>query len=113
MEQQKKEKTELEIWLESSSLPEESQNLRRKIESICRTIENLSSKKLNLELEIKTQKKVLARKRLELKKRSKTNQVRIQARLESTGDEKEPKEVQELARIDQKLLRESASILEE
>lgn len=100
--------------LEASGLPEEGQNLRRKIDSIIRTIENLQAKKVNLEFEIKTQKRVLNRKRLELKRVHKSQTSKLKVTLEeefldlTCGED--PAIVE---KIDQALLRESAKILEE
>lgn len=108
------EQNELDLILEESSLKEDSKNLRRKIDSICRTIENLSAKKLNIEAEIRTQKKVLVRKRNELKKRSKSNQTRINFRLESSEiSSPVPEEIKKIQQLDQRLLRESSRLLEE
>lgn len=106
-------KEELNLLLEESKLPVDAQNLRRKTDSILRTIESLSAKKISIELEIKQQKRVLARKRLELKRRSKSNQVRLKAALESAGITEMPKENSEILKLDQNLLRESSKILEE
>lgn len=108
------EQNELDLILEESSLKEDSKNLRRKIDSICRTIENLSAKKLNIEAEIRTQKKVLVRKRNELKKRSKSNQTGINIRLESSEiSSPVPEEIKKIQQLDQRLLRESSRLLEE
>lgn len=108
------EQNELDLILEESSLKEDSKNLRRKIDSICRTIENLSAKKLNIEAEIRTQKKVLVRKRNELKKRSKSNQTGIKIRLESSEiSSPVPEEIKKIQQLDQRLLRESSRLLEE
>lgn len=54
-------------------------NLRSKIDSLMRSIENLTEKKLRIDFEIKKQKRSLARKRNELKKSS----AHFRARLES------------------------------
>lgn len=99
---------------ENTILPEDGKNLRRKIDSICRTIENLSAKKLNLEVEIKVQKRVLKKKREELKKRSKSNSTRLKAALESVPIEEKAQasELQKIVQIDQTLLRVSNFILE-
>lgn len=107
------EKDELQVILENSTLPADAQNLRRKMDSIMRTIENLSAKKLNIELEIKTQKKVLAKKRLELKKRTKSNQVKLSAAIESGPIAELPEEYRIIQKMDQELLRESSRVLED
>lgn len=57
-------------------------NLRSKIDSLVRSIENLSEKKLRIDFEIKKQKRSLARKRNELKKSS----AHFRATLESAAE---------------------------
>lgn len=99
--------------VEDNVLREEQKNLRRKIDSIIRTIENLSAKKLSLETEIRVQKKVLARKRLELKKQSRNLNARIKLQLESDSMDSLLKDLQKVQNEDQKLLRESSRLLEE
>lgn len=99
--------------IEDNVLREEQKNLRRKIDSIIRTIENLSAKKLSLETEIRVQKKVLARKRLELKKQTRNLNARIKLQLESDSMDSLLKDLQKVQNEDQKLLRESSRLLEE
>lgn len=91
-------------------------NLRSKIDSILRSLENLTEKKARIEFEIKRQKKSLARKRAELKRVSRTNSAKISVSFE-TGipilDDQIPEEVLTLQRLDSKLLQESSQALEE
>lgn len=105
--------TETKSILENNVLPEEQKNLRRKIESIIRNIESLTAKKLNLEAEIRVQKRVLAKKRLELKKQSKIINAKLKLQLESESQNSLQKDLRMIQNEDQKLLRESSRLLEE
>lgn len=102
---------ELQLLLETNLITDPEKNLRSKMDSLLRSIENLSAKKLRLEYEIKVQKRSLARKRMELKKVSK----HFKATLESAQDPK-LQEVVSSQRdltldVDNYLLRESYRIL--
>lgn len=87
------------------------QSLESKIESILRSIENLSAKKLRIEAEIRRQKKSLANKRQELKVLS--SKVKVSIKAESSTLDPNSQEItkDENKRI-QLLLRESAKVLE-
>lgn len=91
-------------------------NLRSKIDSLLRSLENLSQKKLRIEYEIQKQKKSLYRKREELKKKSSSTQKKIKIAIESNIldilDEQLDSDCEELRRIDSILLQESSQKLE-
>lgn len=76
-------KQQLQILKEAGVISEPEQNLRSKVDSLVRSIENLSAKKLRIEYEIKKQKRSLARKRMELKKGSKHSKAKLESALES------------------------------
>jgi hypothetical protein len=89
-------------------------NLRSKIDSILRSLENLTNKKLRIEFEIKKQKASLVRKRQELKKSSKSTTLRGKVALENSNPKPEnlEAEIQELRRLDSILLESSNRMLE-
>lgn len=103
-----------EILSESTAPRTSKQNLESKIESLIRSIRNLSEKQMRLEFELKRQKKSLARKREELKRVSKTTQIKGNLTLESSDPESQYQETRtdDIKRT-QSLLQESARILEE
>lgn len=109
-------KKEQELIEESTSKSKElrtpRENLESKVESIIRSIENLSGKKFRIEFEIKRQKTALARKREELKRVSKTHSAKVVIRSESQIEDETPKEDPIDLRRTQRLLQESARILE-
>lgn len=103
--------------LEESSNPkvpkDPKQNLMSKIDSLIRSIENLSHKRARIKFEIERQKRSLARKREELKRVQKSQSSKVTIQLESTSDPQPRAETSgEMKRI-QNLLSESARILEE
>lgn len=101
------------VFLERTKIISSSEkNLRSKIDSIIRSIENLTEKKLRIEFEIKKQKLSLERKRLELKKSHKTTKVKVKAALES-GSIQVTSEGTDPNMIDNYLLRVSHQILEQ
>lgn len=112
--QLEKSKKNQEGELLESSVPQNSkQNLESKIESLIRSIENLSEKKVRIEFELKRQKRSLARKREELKRVSHSIRTKVGIRLESASTPTtEQISVDDQKRI-QLLLQESARILEE
>lgn len=91
------------------------QNLESKIESIIRTIENLSEKKIRIDFELRRQKKSLARKREELKRVSRSSQAKVSLSLENSFNTnlQEIEDQQYALKRTQFLLQESARILEE
>lgn len=97
---------------EGTTIQNSTQNLKSKMESLIRSIENLSEKKIRLEFEIKRQKRSLARKREELKRVNSSSQAKVKIALES-GSQAESEEIKKERREIQKLLQESARILEE
>lgn len=112
--EQPKPQEQQEILSESTAPRTSKQNLESKIESLIRSIQNLSEKKSRLEFELKRQKKSLARKREELKRVSKTTQIKGTLTLESSEIEPQHQETRtDDFKRTQSLLQESARILEE
>lgn len=70
---------QLSQLLESGLITGPESNLRSKMGSLLRSIENLTQKKLRIEYQIKVQKRSLARKREELKKASKHFKVTLES----------------------------------
>lgn len=97
---------------EVSVITEPEKNLRSKMDSLLRSIENLTAKKLRLDYELKRQKRSLARKRLELKKVTKLT-VRIETAQEiGSLNEQTVTAKDALTTIDNYLFQESARILD-
>lgn len=101
---------------ESQVISTSEKNLRSKIDSIVRSIENLSEKRARIDFEIKRQKKSLSRKRQELKKVSSSTQIKAKLTLESSKDfpgfelqDKRPA----LRVLDSRLLQESSRVLDD
>lgn len=92
-----------------------AKNLSSKVDSILRSIENLTQKKLRIEFEIKKQKKSLLRKKEELRKVQNSNRRRLKISLESADPNSES--IQEEFDLFQKevsrLLEKSARVLDE
>jgi seryl-tRNA synthetase len=92
-----------------------AKNLSSKIDSILRSIENLTEKKLRIEFEIKKQKKSLLRKKEELKKVQNSNRRRLKISLEAANPNQDS--IQEEFDLFQKevsrLLEKSARVLDE
>jgi hypothetical protein len=92
-----------------------ARNLSSKVDSILRSIENLTQKKLRIEYEIKKQKKSLLRKKEELKKVQNSTRRRLKISLESANPTQES--IQEEFELFQKevsrLLEKSARVLDE
>lgn len=107
--------SDLSYLNESSLIKTEEKNLRSKIESILRSLNNLTSKKERIEYEIRKQKKALFRKREELKVSSK--RLRKQGRSLSESSNPllllEEEEYDDIQRYDAILLRESSRLLDE
>lgn len=113
---EERDKQGLQSLKEAKVIQDSDMNLRTKIDSILRSIENLSSKKARIEFEIKRQKKSLYRKREELKKVSKSNRTKINLSLESGNlihPDLEEKDLLQLQRLDSILLAESSRVLED
>lgn len=112
-----------EVHQEQSSVTKEAtgviktpaQNLSNKVDSILRSIENLTQKKLRIEFEIKKQKRSLLRKKEELKRVQKSSRKGLQISLES--QDPNLASIQEELRLFQKecsrLLERSARVLDE
>lgn len=104
--------SEIKEICESVKMVDAGLRLREKINRINSAIQSLESKKVSIEAEIRIQKSTLAKKRSELKKQQKTISTKVKARLESTDQEEQDKQAaEELKKLDQLLLRESARIL--
>lgn len=102
----------LTVFESQSVIATSEKNLRSKIDSICRTLENLSQKKARLDFEIKRQKKTLTRKREELKRVSKSNQAKVALTLESQGPSEHDSEIESMIRrLDSRLLQESDRLI--
>lgn len=101
---------------EAQVISTSEKNLRSKIDSIVRSLENLSKKRARIDFEIKRQKKSLTRKRQELKKVSSSTQVKAKLTLESTKDFpgfRLTDRRSELRVLDSKLLQESSRVLDD
>lgn len=105
----------LSVLESTQTISTSEKNLRSKIDSIVRSLENLSEKKARIDFEIKRQKKSLTRKREELKRVSKSNQAKVTLTLESKGINPDiiSEGVLELNRLDSKLLQESNLVIEQ
>lgn len=111
-----KENQYLTVLEQTKVITTADKNLRSKINSILRSLENLSQKKARIEFEIKRQKKSLLRKREELKKVSTSNQKKISISLESGNlihPDLEEQDLQSLRRLDLILLQESNRLLDD
>lgn len=107
-------KSNLEILEEAGLISTPEKNLRSKIDSILRSLENLSQKKLRIEFEIKKQRKSLERKRLELKRSHKSQTFKAKIALESSDSNLEQfliKSLQEQLRLDSIALQETDLVL--
>lgn len=109
-----KEEEEVKTEASQSQVPKNpKQNLESKIESLINSIKNLSEKKLRIEFELKRQKKALARKREALKRETKSSQVKAKISLESEQSPTPEEKLIDDQKRTQRLLQESARILEE
>lgn len=108
----------IEVTLENARLagvistPEK--NLRSKMDSILRSIENLTQKKLRIEFEIKKQQKSLIRKRQELRRSSSTRSKKLKIALESSQIEPDglyESSSKTIQVLDSRLLQESDQVL--
>lgn len=105
----------LNLMEESGVISTSEKNLRSKIDSITRSLENLSEKKARIDFEIKRQKRSLTRKRAELKKSQRSTQAKFSLSLESGRiypgpiSQIDPRDIQVL---DSKLLQESNQVLD-
>lgn len=104
----------LDALLEQKVISDSEKNLRSKVDSIVRSIENLTEKKARLDFEIKKQKKSLTRKREELKRVSNSTQVRERLTLESSSPAGYPdqEDLKVLHKLDQQLLESSFRVIE-
>jgi len=99
----------------SSNILTPARNLSSKVDSILRSIENLTQKKLRIEYEIKKQKKSLIRKKEELKRVQKSNRRRLKISLENANPIQDSfqEEFEQLQKEVSRLLEKSARILDE
>lgn len=106
--------SENSLLLSEAKIPQNQvQNLKSKMDSLIRSIENLSEKKIRLEFEIRRQKKSLARKREELKRLSRNSKAKISLSLEAQTLDENLKDPQAERKEIDRLLSESARLLEE
>lgn len=106
---------EIELLSESGFITTADKNLRCKIDSILRSLENLEAKKMRINFEIKKQRISLFRKREELKKVSKRNQKKLKLVSESSILDSEfldSDDLLELKRLDSILFAESGQQLD-
>lgn len=103
--------SELQPLVENKLITDPEKNLRCKMDSLLRSIENLTAKKLRLEYEIKVQKRSLARKRMELKKVSKHFKVQLESTQDPVLQEVVAEQKDLTLETDNYLLRESFRIL--
>lgn len=103
---------DLQFLVENGVIKSEEANLRSKIESIIRTLENLSQKKLRVEFEIQQQKRALARKRTELKKSKKSSQTKVKLALENKDISHSQGKEDPLRNLDDNLLQRSSHLLQ-
>lgn len=99
---------------EATVITTPERNLRSKIDSLTRAIENMSEKKIRLDFEIKKQKKALIRKRNELKKVQSSLSAKSSLVIENEiifDDFPPAEDYLVLRRIDSKLLQESDRVL--
>lgn len=103
------------ILLESSGIITTSEkNLRSKIESINRSLENLNAKRDRIDFEIKKQKRSLVRKREELKRVSKRLKTKTSL-LQESEDETSSQSLErclDIQKLDSILLQDSNQMLE-
>lgn len=111
-----KQKLQLHFLEKTQVISSPEKNLRTKIESLLRNLEQLESKKSRIDYEIRKQKKALIRKREELKKASKSLKTRsslVQESLELDEQFDELEAVYDIQRLDNILLQESNQKLED
>jgi seryl-tRNA synthetase len=108
-------KKSVKVQEATSIIQTPAKNLSSKVDSILRSIENLSQKKLRIEFEIKKQKKSLLRKKEELKKVQNSNRRRLKVSLEAANPNQDS--IQEEFDLFQKevsrLLERTARVLDE
>lgn len=75
--------SQLDVLTEAQVISTPERNLRSKIDSLLRSIENLESKRARIDYELKKQKRSLARKRMELKKDSKHLKAKTESALKA------------------------------
>lgn len=106
--------SDLRSLKEAGLISTSEMNLRSKIDSILRSLENLTQKKMRIEFEIKKQRKSLERKRLELKRSHKSQTFKAKIALESSKSNLDPtliKIIQEQLRLDSIALQMSDLVL--
>jgi flagellar motility protein MotE (MotC chaperone) len=103
----------LDYLVEAGVITTPERNLRSKIDSILRSIENLTEKQKRITFEIKKQKTSLLKKRQELQRSTKSRSTKVKKFLESSDDSSSTvlQDYQELQRLDSKALQESDQVL--
>jgi hypothetical protein len=103
-----------EVLVEAGLITTPEKNLRSKLDSILRSIENLTQKRLRIEFEIKKQKASLLKKRQELRRSTKSRSAKMKIALESS-DPTQMTEIEEaikeLQRLDSIALQKSDQVL--
>lgn len=109
-------KTSLDYLEACGVISTADKNLRTKVDSLLRSLENLQAKKDRLDYEIKKQKRALVRKRQELKRVSQSSSRKVGPVLESAEAEESTTlliEITGLKRLDSRLLQESSQVLDD
>lgn len=104
----------LSIFEAGSLISNSEKNLRSKISSINRSLENLMAKRNRIDYEIRKQKKSLTRKREELKRATTGSPAKMKSLIQESGDDRSQKVLDflELRKYDSKLLSESDRLLD-
>jgi len=103
-----------EVLEEAGLISTPERNLRSKLDSILRSIENLTQKKLRIEFEIKKQKASLLKKRQELTRSNKSRSAKLKIALESANPARQPdlnQRIKELQRLDSIALQKADQVL--
>lgn len=103
-----------EVLVEAGLISTPEKNLRSKLDSILRSIENLTQKRLRIEFEIKKQKASLLKKRQELRRSTKSHSAKVKIALESSDPIRQIKieeAFKELQRLDSIALQKSDQVL--
>lgn len=105
----------LHSLVEAKVINSSQQNLRSKMDSLLRSIKSLQEKRSRLDYEIRKQKSALLKKRLELRRETRSIRSKAPTVHGSTVNESLTLllEAPELAKIDNYLLRESARLVDD
>lgn len=106
---------EAAVPVQKKQIQTPEKNLKSKIDSLLRSLQNLSEKRARIEFEIKKQSKSLLRKREELKRVSTSTRAKLKVSLESS-DAIQPEYSQDILAFQREvsqLLEESARVLDQ